>query len=73
MAPLIKVLKKVSTSKKADKKIEEDSKLVINADKSGEFQKFIIPLKVDPETVTASAEDKPKTAGSNKASIYSGL
>jgi hypothetical protein len=68
LAPLIKVLKKVGTLKKADKKIKEDSKPVGIADKSGEFQKFIIALKVHTEMVTASAEDKPKTEGSKKAS-----
>jgi hypothetical protein len=68
LAPLIKFLKKASTSKKADKKIKEDSKPVGITDKSNEFQKIIIPLKVNTETVTALAEDKPKTEGSKKAS-----
>ena len=55
-------------SKKADKKIEKDSKPVRNADKSGELQNIIICLKIHPEIVTMPTEDRPKTKGSNKAS-----
>jgi hypothetical protein len=62
LAPLTK------GSKKAEKKIEEDSESVGNMDKFGELQKSIINLKVHPQTVTTPADDKPKTKGSNKAS-----
>jgi hypothetical protein len=65
---ITKGLKKAGTSKKADKKIEEDSKPVRNADKSSELQNIIIHLKIYPEIITTPTEDRPKTKGSNKAS-----